>query len=132
MSSSSDAGASSAAPGGRAAHGGYAAPAAPGDRLERVDTPALILDLDAFEANVAALHAHAAARGVRVRAHGKAHRCPGIARRQVAAGAVGVCCQKVGEAEGFADATRIGLGVALAMLLLGLAGAVVVDRVRLS
>lgn len=104
MSSSSDAGASSAAPGGRAAHGGYAAPAAPGDRLERVDTPALILDLDAFEANVAALHAHAAARGVRVRAHGKAHRCPGIARRQVAAGAVGVCCQKVGEAEGFADA----------------------------
>ena len=35
-------------------------------------------------------------------------------------------------AEGFADATRIGLGVALAMLLLGLAGAVVVDRVRLS
>jgi D-serine deaminase-like pyridoxal phosphate-dependent protein len=80
------------------------APAAPGDRLERIDTPALILDLDAFEANVAALHAYAAARGVRVRAHGKAHRCPEIARRQVAAGAVGVCCQKVGEAEGFADA----------------------------
>ena len=79
-------------------------PAAPGDRLERVDTPALILDLDAFEANVAALHAYAAARGVRVRAHGKAHRCPEIARRQVAAGAVGVCCQKVGEAEGFAAA----------------------------
>lgn len=81
-----------------------APPAAPGDPLGRVDTPALVLDLDAFEANVAALHAHAAARGVRVRAHGKAHRCPEISRRQLAAGAVGVCCQKVGEAEGFAEA----------------------------
>ncbi len=81
-----------------------APPAAPGDPLGRVDTPALVLDLDAFEANVAALHANAAARGVRVRAHGKAHRCPEISRRQVAAGAVGVCCQKVGEAEGFAEA----------------------------
>ena len=97
MSSSSSAG---EPPGGQ-----YTAPpAAPGDRLDRVDTPALILDLDAFDANVAALHGHAASRGVRVRAHGKAHRCPGIALRQVAAGAAGVCCQKVGEAEGFADA----------------------------
>lgn len=79
-------------------------PAAPGDPLDRVDTPALILDLDAFEANMAALHGHAAARGVRVRAHGKAHRCPGIARLQLDAGAIGICCQKVGEAEGFAAA----------------------------
>jgi len=81
-----------------------APPAAPGDPLGSIDTPALVLDLDAFEANVAALHAHAAARGVRVRAHGKAHRCPEVSRRQIAAGAVGVCCQKVGEAEGFAEA----------------------------
>lgn len=81
-----------------------APPAAPGDPLGCIDTPALVLDLDAFEANVAALHAHAGARGVRVRAHGKAHRCPEISRRQIAAGAVGVCCQKVGEAEGFAEA----------------------------
>ena len=79
-------------------------PAAPGDLLERVDTPALILDLDAFEANLAALHGYAAARGVRVRAHGKAHRCPALALRQIAAGAAGICCQKVGEAEGFAAA----------------------------
>ena len=95
MSSSSSAGAAARR---------VAPPAAPGDRVDRVDTPALILDLDAFEANVAALHGHAAARGVRVRAHGKAHRCPGIALRQLASGAVGVCCQKVGEAEGFAEA----------------------------
>jgi D-serine deaminase-like pyridoxal phosphate-dependent protein len=79
-------------------------PAAPGDALARVDTPALILDLDAFEANLAALHGYAAARGVHVRAHGKAHRCPGIALRQIAAGARGICCQKLGEAEGFAAA----------------------------
>ncbi|MBN9462765.1 MAG: DSD1 family PLP-dependent enzyme [Burkholderiales bacterium] len=85
---------------------GHAAhpPAAPGDALADVDTPALVLDLDAFEANLAAVHGHARANGVRVRAHGKAHRCPEIACRQLAAGAVGVCCQKVGEAEGFAAA----------------------------
>lgn len=105
MSSSSSDGASTAEAGdARFAAHAPGAPAMPGDPLDRVDTPALILDLDAFEANLAALHGYAAARGVRVRAHGKAHRCPGIAARQVAAGAVGICCQKVGEAEGFAAA----------------------------
>ncbi|MFP5460634.1 MAG: DSD1 family PLP-dependent enzyme [Gammaproteobacteria bacterium] len=79
-------------------------PAAPGDPLEAVDTPALLLDLDAFEANLQAVHSFVAARGGRVRAHGKAHKCPEIARRQVAAGAVGLCCQKVGEAEVFVRA----------------------------
>jgi D-serine deaminase-like pyridoxal phosphate-dependent protein len=67
-------------------------------RLEDVDTPALILELDAFEANLRRL-ADAARGRVRVRAHAKTHKCPEIAKRQVAAGAVGVCCQKVSEAE---------------------------------
>ncbi|MCM5569359.1 DSD1 family PLP-dependent enzyme [Burkholderiaceae bacterium FT117] len=79
-------------------------PARPGDPLDAVDTPALVLDLDASDANVAALHRQAAAAGLAVRAHGKAHRCPALALRQVAAGAIGVCVQKVGEAEGFAAA----------------------------
>jgi D-serine deaminase-like pyridoxal phosphate-dependent protein len=64
-----------------------------------VDTPALVLDLDAFEANLAALADAVAGSGVRVRAHAKTHKCVEIARRQVAGGAVGMCCQKVSEAE---------------------------------
>ena len=78
------------------------APAAVGIRLEEVDTPALILDLDAFETNVRRL-ADAVPPRVRVRAHAKTHKCPEIGKRQIAAGAVGVCCQKVSEAEAMVD-----------------------------
>jgi D-serine deaminase-like pyridoxal phosphate-dependent protein len=73
-------------------------PAEAGMRLDEVDTPALILDLDAFEANLRRLNDALPPR-VRVRAHAKTHKCPEIGKRQVAAGAVGVCCQKVSEAE---------------------------------
>jgi D-serine deaminase-like pyridoxal phosphate-dependent protein len=79
---------------------------APGDigtRLAEVDTPALVLDLDAFERNLARLAGAVAGRGVRVRAHAKTHKCPEIARRQLAAGAIGVCCQKVSEAEAMVE-----------------------------
>jgi len=71
-------------------------------RLEEVDTPALILDLDAFETNVKRL-ADAVPPRVRVRAHAKTHKCPEIGKRQIAAGAVGVCCQKVSEAEAMVE-----------------------------
>ncbi len=74
-------------------------PAKIGDDLVDVDTPALLVDLDAFESNVAAMAAMVDHFGVRLRAHSKTHKCPEIANRQIAAGAVGVCCQKVGEAE---------------------------------
>ena len=77
-------------------------PAAVGQRLDEVDTPALILDLDAFEANLGALN-RAVGKRVRVRAHAKTHKCPEIALRQVAGGAVGVCCQKVSEAEALVE-----------------------------
>jgi D-serine deaminase-like pyridoxal phosphate-dependent protein len=77
-------------------------PAEIGMRLEEVDTPALILDLDAFETNLQRLNEAVGAR-VRVRAHAKTHKCPEIAKRQVAAGAVGVCCQKVSEAEAMVE-----------------------------
>lgn len=73
-------------------------PARPGQRVEEVDTPALLVDLDAFEANLKTLADAVAGRGVRVRAHAKTHKSVDIALRQVAAGAVGVCCQKVSEA----------------------------------
>jgi 3-hydroxy-D-aspartate aldolase len=76
-------------------------PALVGTSLEDVDTPALLLDLDVFERNLEALDAALAASSVRVRPHAKPHKCPDIARRQIARGAVGVCCQKVSEAEAF-------------------------------
>lgn len=76
-------------------------PAAPGDPLLNVDTPALILDLDPFEANLTRMRDAGSTHDVRVRPHAKSHKCPEIARRQLAAGVVGICCQKVGEAEVF-------------------------------
>ena len=80
------------------------APARIGDRLSEVDTPALIVEIDALERNIAAMAAAVEGRAVRLRPHAKSHKCPDIARRQIAAGAVGVCCQKVGEAEAFVAA----------------------------
>lgn len=75
------------------------APARPGQRIGEVDTPALIVDLGAFEANLKTLADAVAGRGVRVRCHAKTHKSVDIAKRQIAAGAVGMCCQKVSEAE---------------------------------
>ncbi|HXU43087.1 MAG TPA: DSD1 family PLP-dependent enzyme [Burkholderiales bacterium] len=79
------------------------APAAVGDKLEDVDTPALILDLDAFDANQKTLFNSVKGRAVRVRPHAKTHKCPDVARRQIAAGAIGMCCQKVAEAEAMVE-----------------------------
>ncbi|MCM2256034.1 MAG: DSD1 family PLP-dependent enzyme [Vicinamibacteria bacterium] len=75
-----------------------------GDPLDGVDTPALLLDLDAFERNVARMQAAADAAGVALRPHAKAHKCPAIALAQVERGAVGICCQKVSEALPFVAA----------------------------
>ena len=68
-----------------------------------IPTPALLLDLDRFERNVARMAAHVKAVGKKLRPHSKTHKCPEIARRQIAAGAVGICCAKVGEAEVMAE-----------------------------
>jgi D-threonine aldolase len=78
--------------------------AQPGDRLSAVDTPALVLDLDAFERNLYRMASALRGSGVRLRPHAKSHKCPEIARRQIALGAVGLCCQKVSEAAVFVDA----------------------------
>jgi D-serine deaminase-like pyridoxal phosphate-dependent protein len=75
------------------------APAEIGMPLEAVDTPALIIDLDPFERNLRRMADAVAGTKVKLRPHAKTHKCPVIALRQMAAGAVGVCCQKVGEAE---------------------------------
>jgi len=75
------------------------APARIGASLDEIDTPALLIDLDPFERNIAKMASFASANGVRLRPHAKTHKCPTIARKQIDAGAVGQCCQKVGEAE---------------------------------
>jgi D-serine deaminase-like pyridoxal phosphate-dependent protein len=79
-------------------------PAAAGDPLDAIETPALILDLDAFEANLDAMAAAVAAAGLRLRPHAKSHKCPAIAQAQIARGAVGICCQKTDEALAFVAA----------------------------
>ena len=64
-----------------------------------LNTPALVVDVDALERNIAAMAAFAAQAGLALRPHAKTHKSVEIARRQIAAGAVGVCCAKLGEAE---------------------------------
>jgi 3-hydroxy-D-aspartate aldolase len=76
---------------------------------DEIPTPALLLDADRFERNLARMTAHAKASGKNLRPHAKTHRCPEIARRQVAAGALGVACAKLGEAEVMAAAGIRGL-----------------------
>ncbi|HVL77576.1 MAG TPA: DSD1 family PLP-dependent enzyme [Noviherbaspirillum sp.] len=78
--------------------------AQPGAPAAQIDTPALLLDLDAFDRNLARMQAALAGSGTRLRPHAKSHKCPEIARRQIAAGAVGICCQKLAEAAVFVNA----------------------------
>jgi len=68
-------------------------------REDEIDTPALVIDLDAFEANLDRMASLLAPTGVKLRAHAKTHKSPVIAKLQMARGAVGNCVQKVAEAE---------------------------------
>ena len=82
---------------------GFDIPALPGMSESEVQTPCLILDLDALERNIAKMGDWARAHGMRHRVHGKMHKSVDVARYQIEHGdAVGVCCQKVSEAEVFA------------------------------
>jgi len=68
----------------------------------QIPTPALVLDLDAFERNLQKMADHCEANGIGLRPHAKTHKSAEIARRQMEAGAVGVCCAKLAEAEALA------------------------------
>jgi 3-hydroxy-D-aspartate aldolase len=82
---------------------GYDIPALPGMNEADIQTPCLILDMDALERNVAKMGAYAKAHGVRHRSHGKMHKSVDVQKLQESlGGACGVCCQKVSEAEVFA------------------------------
>jgi len=75
----------------------------PGGRW-KLQTPALVIDIEALERNIAAMAAHAERRRIALRPHAKTHKSAQIARRQIAAGALGICCAKLGEAEALAAA----------------------------
>jgi len=82
---------------------GYDIPALPGMAEADIQTPCLILDLDALERNIKKMGDYAAAHGMRHRVHGKMHKSVDVAKLQEnLGGACGVCCQKVSEAEVFA------------------------------
>jgi 3-hydroxy-D-aspartate aldolase len=68
-----------------------------------LNTPALVLDLDMLDRNIADMANFAKAHNVKLRPHSKTHKSADIARRQIAAGALGVCCAKLGEAEALAE-----------------------------
>jgi len=72
--------------------------------IDDLDTPAILIDAGRAEANIARAQAHADRHGLKLRPHIKTHKLPYWAKKQVAAGAVGITCQKIGEAEVMADA----------------------------
>jgi 3-hydroxy-D-aspartate aldolase len=81
---------------------GYDVPALPGMSVDEIQTPCLILDLDALERNIRKMGDYAKAHSMRHRAHGKMHKSVDVLRlQQELGGAIGVCCQKVSEAEVF-------------------------------
>jgi len=82
---------------------GYDIPAVPGMSEDEIQTPCLVLDLDALERNIKKMGDYAREHGMRHRVHGKMHKSVDVAKLQVEmGGACGVCCQKVSEAEVFA------------------------------
>jgi D-serine deaminase-like pyridoxal phosphate-dependent protein len=72
--------------------------------IHDIDTPAVLIDLDRAIANIVHAQAHADAHGIKLRPHIKTHKLPFFAKMQMEAGAVGITCQKLGEAEVMADA----------------------------
>lgn len=114
----------------------------PGSR-SRLETPAAVLDLDIFERNIATLADTCKRAGIAFRPHAKSHKCAEIARRQMAAGASGICCAKPGELlalfEGGANDLMLSAPIASAAKIDALARAaargarigVVVDRLDL-
>lgn len=87
-------------------------------KLTKADlpTPALMVDLDAFEGNVKKMVGYVKSKGRAIRPHGKTHKCPDIAKYIIAQGAVGACSAKLSEAEAFADNGVNGLLVTTAVI----------------
>jgi D-serine deaminase-like pyridoxal phosphate-dependent protein len=88
-----------------------------------LNTPALVVDAEALERNIAVMADFARKAGLALRPHAKTHKSAAIARRQIAAGAVGVCCAKLGEAEALSAAGIEGIHITSPI-----AGAAAVER----
>ena len=73
-------------------------------RIEELETPVPVVDIDRLEANIHRLQAYLDEHGIANRPHIKTHKIPEIAQMQMTAGAIGITCQKVSEAEVMADA----------------------------
>ncbi|HEX5148982.1 MAG TPA: alanine racemase [Candidatus Limnocylindrales bacterium] len=97
-----------------------------GDTRARLDTPTVLVDLDRVDANVARMATAMRERGVALRPHAKTHKSLAVARRQLAAGAVGLTVATIGEAEVFADGGVEDLFIAYPVMALGPKG----DRLR--
>src|SRR3984893_12603561 len=91
--------------------------------LRELTTPALVLDLQAFEQNIGAYQHQTNLHGLRARPHAKSHKCAEIARRQIAAGAVGVCTASLHEAE-----AMVGQGINNILITSPVIGAGKLDR----
>lgn len=96
-----------------------------GKPAETIETPAVIVDLDIVEANVRRFQAYCSEHGLRLRPHIKTHKIPEFAALQVAAGAVGINCQKISEAEVMADA-----GLTDILITFNILGAAKLERLR--
>src|SRR5262245_23400930 len=70
--------------------------------MNEIDTPALLLDISQVERNIEHYQRLANEAGARLRPHAKAHKCREVAALQMARGAIGLCCAKLGEAEALA------------------------------
>ncbi len=75
----------------------------PGTPKAELDTPCYVIDLDTMERNIEKMAAYFKDRPANLRPHVKHHKTPAIAHKQIRAGAIGICCQKLGEAEAMAD-----------------------------
>jgi D-serine deaminase-like pyridoxal phosphate-dependent protein len=95
----------------------------PGMSVEELDTPTLLLDLEAFQRNVTKMAAFFADKPAELRPHAKSHKCPEVAHRQIKAGAIGITCAKVSEAEVMA-----GAGVSDILVANQVVGAIKIDR----
>jgi 3-hydroxy-D-aspartate aldolase len=94
-----------------------------GEALDQLTTPALVLDLPAFERNLAEMARRAGSASRALRPHAKGPKCPEVAKRQIASGACGIACATLFEAETLADA-----GVGRLLLTSPIAGAARIDR----
>ncbi|MFP5078074.1 D-TA family PLP-dependent enzyme [Rhizobium sp. YIM 134829] len=88
-------------------------------RLDHLDTPAVVVDLDIARRNIERFQAYADAHGLKVRPHIKTHKLPAIAELQLEAGAIGITCQKVSEAEAMVEGSAAIRDVLITYNILG-------------